>query len=51
MQALVFFNWLEERASSGGGHDYQFTHVMHADDDSFVRLDLLAPLLVRSIGG
>lgn len=38
-KALVFFQWL---ASSGRRlPDY----VMHADDDSFLRLDLLLPLL------
>lgn len=40
MQALVFLQWLE--ASSGMQYDY----AMHADDDSFIRLDLLLPLMV-----
>lgn len=39
-KALVFLEWLE------GSHNY--THVMHADDDSFLRLDLLIPLLKSS---
>lgn len=35
---------LEERnGPQGQGYEY----LMHADDDSFVRLDLLLPLLVR----
>ncbi|GFR43600.1 hypothetical protein Agub_g4697 [Astrephomene gubernaculifera] len=43
-KALVFLAWLEERSSSGGGSD-SYDFVMHADDDSFLRLDLLVPLM------
>ncbi|GLC59218.1 hypothetical protein PLESTB_001463200 [Pleodorina starrii] len=50
-KALAFFAWLEERAcgsgGGGGGDEYDYQYVMHADDDSFVRLDLLLPLLVQ----
>ncbi|KAG2493440.1 hypothetical protein HYH03_008258 [Edaphochlamys debaryana] len=39
-KALTFLSWLEAR---GEPYDY----VMHADDDSFVRLDLLLPEMAR----
>ncbi|KAG1666364.1 hypothetical protein FOA52_007902 [Chlamydomonas sp. UWO 241] len=42
-KALVFLRSLvDARHGEGEG---AFTHVMHADDDSFVRLDLLLPLM------
>ncbi|PNH05204.1 Lactosylceramide 1,3-N-acetyl-beta-D-glucosaminyltransferase B [Tetrabaena socialis] len=41
-KALAFMAWLEAR-SCGGDYDY----VMHADDDSFVRLDVLVPLMAH----
>lgn len=54
-QALAFLAWLEERAGgleggdgASGCEDYHY--VMHADDDSFVRLDLLLPLMVSCKG-
>ncbi|EFJ51082.1 hypothetical protein VOLCADRAFT_116659 [Volvox carteri f. nagariensis] len=43
-KALAFLSWLEQRAT-GNGEEYHY--VMHADDDSFVRLDLLVPLLMH----
>ncbi|GLI58874.1 hypothetical protein VaNZ11_000643 [Volvox africanus] len=43
-KALTYFAWLEERAG-GDGEAYHF--AMHADDDSFVRLDLLVPLMTQ----
>ncbi|GIL47403.1 hypothetical protein Vafri_4226 [Volvox africanus] len=43
-QALTYFAWLEERAR-GNGEAYHF--AMHADDDSFIRLDLLVPLMTQ----
>lgn len=43
VQALAYLSHLESSATaSGQAYDY----VMHADDDSFVRLDLLLPLMV-----
>ncbi len=40
----MYMQALEER-NGPQGHGYEY--LMHADDDSFVRLDLLLPLLVR----
>jgi hypothetical protein len=40
LQALISLEVLEER--------YQYDFYMHADDDSYVRLDLLLQLLVRN---
>lgn len=46
-KALVFLQGLVD---GGGGRGPQPLHyVMHADDDSLVRLDLLLPLLVRCV--
>lgn len=42
LQALTFLGWLEMQAKP---YDY----VMHADDDSFVRLDLLMEYLVSRV--
>lgn len=39
LQALISFELLEQR--------YQYAFYMHADDDSYVRLDLMLQLLVR----
>jgi hypothetical protein len=60
LQALVFFKLLvtgsAEPASQavwGGSHwapAWQPDYVMHADDDSFVRLDLLLPEMVDGMG-
>lgn len=45
-QALVFLKGLVDDGRGSGSRALDF--VMHADDDSFVRLDLLAPLLVST---
>jgi hypothetical protein len=39
LQALISLQVLEQR--------YQYVFYMHADDDSYVRLDLMLQLLVR----
>lgn len=49
MQALVFLKGLVDDGRGSGSRALDF--VMHADDDSFVRLDLLAPLLVSTREG
>lgn len=52
-KSLVFLKLLVDRRQGGGGPGGQDEgggaphpqYVMHADDDSFIRLDLLLPLL------
>ena len=41
LQALISLQYLEKT--------YDFSYYMHADDDSYVRLDLLLPLLVSVV--
>eukprot|EP01090_Pellita_catalonica_P006270 TRINITY_DN16475_c0_g1_i1.p1 TRINITY_DN16475_c0_g1~~TRINITY_DN16475_c0_g1_i1.p1 ORF type:complete len:287 (+),score=26.01 TRINITY_DN16475_c0_g1_i1:26-886(+) len=37
-KTLAFMTWLQEQK-------FNFDHFMHADDDSFIRIDLLLPIL------
>jgi hypothetical protein len=39
------------RSLQGLEQEYDYKYYMHADDDSYVRLDLLLPLLVRPFRG